>query len=207
MTRISTKVPVIIPARNEEATIGPIVRTFVSHSEISGVVVAIDAETTDNTAKEAERSGAHIVYSERTGKGEVVVDGLRGFKYHRVDRLILCDGDYTGLTTQHIDFLIRINTGMTIGIPEWPDCPVPIDVLRAWPHVSGLRFVPRAIIPINAKGYLLETQMNLLAIKYYIPRYFAYMEGLKARFTWPLPKRRHEELLRDRRWGEMMGIL
>jgi glycosyltransferase involved in cell wall biosynthesis len=202
------KIPVIIPARNEELTIGPIVHAFNNHPQTSGAVyVVVDGATTDNTGRVAYDNGAHVTETMIQGKGQVVRRGMSLIRNRTSSRFLLCDADYTGLTAVHIDRMLRIHTGVTIGVPDWPEIPVPYRVVRSWPQISGFRYLPRSVVPKNAHGYLLETQINIQAIKAYMPRYLVILDGLKTRFQWPLSPQRLAELQRDKEWGEKHGLL
>lgn len=203
---------VIIPVRNEEKTIGRIVRTFNRFPETKGnVYVGIDADTTDTTIDQITNNGGSFITTGTQGKGQVVSRALEIIQLYKAkisDRIILCDGDYTGLRPQHIYRLMsRTNRGMVIGIPDWPLCEVPAHVTMAWPRVSGFRYLPWKLIPADAHGYLLETQINLAAIKERVPIKLIPMFGLKSPFQWPLTEQRMTELLRDQEWGKENGIL
>jgi hypothetical protein len=202
---------VIIPARNEEATIGPVVGAFTMHpGEEYNVYVAVDAATTDRTALVTlDWGGIPIPYTRIRGKGQLIAAAVRdiaaaGLISHRI---ILCDGDYTGLTFDHIEQITRWDAGMTLGVPDWPDCEVPNHVTTSWPQVTGFRCLPYLMVPADAHGYLLETQLNLAAIRDRMPIKQEFMIGLKAPFRWPLADQRMKELLRDREWGLAHGVL
>jgi glycosyltransferase involved in cell wall biosynthesis len=200
---------VIIPARNEENSIGPIVGAFSMHEHAFEVYVAVDGDTTDKTAQVAlEWGGIPLPYPRIRGKGQLVAAavfgiGRAGFLSHRI---VLCDGDYAGLTFDHINLIIGPQDGMTIGIPDWPECDVPSHVTNAWPQVSGFRCLPHTMIPDDAHGYLLETQLNLRAIRDRMPIRQRFMTGLKAPFQWPLAPKRKAEMERDREWGLAHGV-
>lgn len=207
---------VIIPARNEEKTIGNIVAAFSSFPETyRHVYVAIDADTTDKTATETWYYNGVPLQTEARGKGQVVQAALRCIRGAAAadpytvysERIMLCDGDYTGLTTEHIAAMFTHQDGMTIGIPDWPADAVPEHVIKAWPRISGFRYLPVKLVPEDAHGYLLETQINLRAVKWKVKPYFKVLEGLRSPFTWPLPDQRMKELIRDRDWGRNHGIL
>jgi hypothetical protein len=202
---------VIIPVRNEQDTIRKIVETFNQHPETKGNVrVAIDAETTDDTlAQVIEADGIPLSFAETTGKGQIVrgtVDFL--VMADRITpRIILCDGDYIGLTLDHIDRILWGQSGMVIGVPDWPEFDVPDHVTNSWPHVSGFRCLPWTLVPTNAHGYLLETQLNYASIADRMRIGHVMMPGLKSPFQWPLSGKRMAELERDRGWGRENGIL
>jgi hypothetical protein len=203
---------VIIPARNEAATIYDIVRVFNEHPETKGnVFVGIDNATGDFTTQEVIMSGGIPIRTCVHGKGQVVYQALLSInlipnKLSR--RIILCDGDYTGLTVEHIDLLLtKYKRGLVIGVPEWPEIEVPDHVTEAWPYVSGLRCLPWVIIPENAHGYLLETQINIIAAKLRQPVRLVPMQGLRSPFQWPLSEKREAARLADLEWGKRNEIL
>jgi hypothetical protein len=202
---------VIIPARNEEKTIGAIVRAFQRHAETSGTVfVGVDGMTIDNTAGRARSMGGIVVDCTGVhGKGEVVahVTGAMRLLGVITDRIILCDADYTGFTAKHVGAILAERAGMTIGVPDMPDLDeIPDHVVKAWPLVSGFRYLPQKLIPENAHGYLLETQLNQAAFRNMEMIRTIPMPGLKSPFRWPLSPRRMEALQQDRKWGQDHGI-
>lgn len=202
---------VIIPARNENKTIGRIVATFQKHETTTGrVFVAIDADTEDNTARSAIGAGGYAIRTGKTGKGQVVFQALTALRQMPgvlTTRIILCDGDYTGLATDHISRILTPKHGMVIGVPDYPEIEIPPEVRKAWPHVSGFRCIPTALIPETAHGYLLETQLNLVSARLGVKVSQVSMPGLKSPFQWPLAPKREEERARDRKWGKEHGIL
>lgn len=200
---------VIIPARDEEKTIGAIVKTFSEHPETHHrVFVFIDADSKDDTASPVWANGGCAVHTDQRGKGQVVRAGVNMLMGGRqaTNRVILCDGDYTGLTTEHVEKILKPARGMAVGIPDFPQLSVPPHVIKAWPHVSGFRCLPIGMIPEDAHGYLLETQLNIIAIKRRLLISKIMMDGLHSPFTWPLTPKRMSELQRDREWGLMNGI-
>jgi hypothetical protein len=202
---------VIIPARNEESTIGPIVRAFQKDPEThNNVFVGIDNMTTDDTASKARRAGGIVVECTVHGKGEVVAflaDAMRTLKVIS-DRVILCDADYTGLSHRHVGMILAERRGMAIGVPDFPTIEdIPMHVSRAWPLVSGFRYLPERLIPADAHGYLLETQLNQAAYRTMEIIRTIPMPGLKSPFRWPLSPRRMRALQADKRWGIEHGIL
>lgn len=86
--KASTSVSVVVPARNEAATIGKIITTIgEEHLAGSGLIdqlIVIDSDSTDNTADVAEEAGATVFRSAeirpelgwRPGKGEAMWKSL-----------------------------------------------------------------------------------------------------------------------------------
>ncbi|MBL7763874.1 MAG: glycosyltransferase [Chitinophagaceae bacterium] len=67
---------VIIPALNEEKTIGSVVRFCFKSQGISEVIV-IDDTSEDNTVKIAQEAGAKVIVSKQRGKGISMKDGIQ----------------------------------------------------------------------------------------------------------------------------------
>ena len=82
---------VCIPAFNEEGAIGKLVRKTLSY--VDSVVVCDDGSS-DNTAKEAENSGAHvIVHDENRGKGSSLKSLFEHARHSSADIIVTIDGD------------------------------------------------------------------------------------------------------------------
>jgi len=66
---------VIIPALNEEKTIGQVVKYCLSESAVSEVIV-VDDKSEDNTIKIARQAGANVIISASRGKGISMKEGI-----------------------------------------------------------------------------------------------------------------------------------
>lgn len=200
-------VDVVIPARNEEKTIGQICNILSSHLLVKNIIVVCDS-CKDDTDLEAWKHGADIVLSrEYNNKGQTVMAGLA----HVVtDRVMLMDADLTRLTHMHVTDLIGGTalselTGMRIGVPDLdPGLPYTRD--WAWPWVSGQRIVPAPLArSLKLHGYLMETQINAAAHRANLPVSFAWLTGLKSSYN--MTERRLSEMTRDLEYGKQNGIL
>jgi len=105
-------VSVCIPARNEAATIGPIVRTIVTELTAAGggvplvdEVVVVDDGSTDGTGTVAARSGARVVTGDSTagGKGQAMRVALREAEG---DLIAFVDGDVTNFGSHFVTGLL-----------------------------------------------------------------------------------------------------
>ncbi|MBI4272850.1 glycosyltransferase family 2 protein [Candidatus Uhrbacteria bacterium] len=92
----------IVPAFNEEKTIGSVLEILVKSSLFSEVIV-VDDGSSDHTAQVAETHGAHVIRQKNQGKGAALGSGAQAAKS---EILFFCDADLTGLTEQHIRSLI-----------------------------------------------------------------------------------------------------
>lgn len=85
-----TRVAVIIPALNEEASIGKVVAAV--PRSVTGQILVIDNGSTDRTADVARAAGARVVQEPRPGYGAAC---WAGFQATDADVLVYLDGDWS----------------------------------------------------------------------------------------------------------------
>ncbi len=109
--RAGVSISVCVPARNEEATIGPIVETIKSHllDDVALVdeLIVLDDGSTDATALAATRAGAVVIavdeVLERFGPGLGKGDALwRSLAASTGDLVVWCDGDIVDFGSQFV---------------------------------------------------------------------------------------------------------
>jgi len=110
-----TTVSVVIPARDEEATVGDIVRTIrrelVDRHPLVDEVLVVDSRSTDGTAAVAADAGATVVAQDAVlpalpgmqGKGEALWKGLAA---SRGDLVVYVDGDLYDFTADYVTGLL-----------------------------------------------------------------------------------------------------
>lgn len=86
------KTAVVIPALNEEASIGQVLAAL-PRSSISEVVV-VDNRSTDDTAKVAARAGARVVEEPERGYGAACLRGLASLS-EDVECVVFVDADFS----------------------------------------------------------------------------------------------------------------
>lgn len=110
---------VIIPAFNEERSIGKVIDDI--PKEFVSEVVVVNNGSTDGTNEEALRSGATVLYEPRKGYGYTC---LKGIKYARSKPLheqpgiiVFLDGDYSDFPQEMVKLVKAIQEGydMVIG--------------------------------------------------------------------------------------------
>lgn len=79
---------VMIPALNEEATIGDVIKGFTKRG-LSDVLV-IDGRSVDRTREIAENAGARVIVQEGKGKGQAL---RQAFEIINKDIIVITDGD------------------------------------------------------------------------------------------------------------------
>lgn len=115
---MTPKILVIIPAYNEEDSIGKVIDD-IPEGLISEIVVVNNAST-DGTAKEAESKGATVIEERRRGYGRAC---LKGIEYaeslgDHPDIIVFLDGDYSdypGEMSELIRPIVEEDFDMVIG--------------------------------------------------------------------------------------------
>lgn len=112
------KIRVIIPAYNEEQSIGHVVRDIPQDWVIETIVV--NNNSTDKTVENAQQAGATILTEKRPGYGFACLKGIDYLKNHKdkTDIVVFLDGDYSDYPEQLIDLvqlIIKENNDMVIG--------------------------------------------------------------------------------------------
>jgi glucosyl-3-phosphoglycerate synthase len=117
------RVAVVLPARDEEATVGQIVSTIrqdlVDSVGLVDDVVVIDSRSTDRTAAVARRAGARVFHADqiltslgpRDGKGEAMWKSLA---VTRADLLVFIDADLRSFSPAYVTGLL----GPLLAFPE-----------------------------------------------------------------------------------------
>jgi glucosyl-3-phosphoglycerate synthase len=110
----ATTVAVVLPALNEEETVGTIVSRIVTLAEESGLIddiVVVDSGSTDRTAERATAAGARVEHRDdilpdlpsRPGKGEVL---WRSLHATTADIIVYVDADLTDFQPHYITGLL-----------------------------------------------------------------------------------------------------
>lgn len=106
---ISSRVVVIIPALNEEASLPSVLRDLPA----VGRVIVVDNGSTDRTAAVAEEGGAFVVTETRRGYGSACLRGLAAVRELNVqpDVVVFLDADYS----DHPELLPELVTPILVG--------------------------------------------------------------------------------------------
>jgi glucosyl-3-phosphoglycerate synthase len=111
----TTTVSVVLPARDEERTVGDIVsvirRDLVEHVGLVDEIVVVDSNSTDATAERAREAGARVVAQNEvlshlpplTGKGEALWKGLAASSG---DIVVFVDADLRSFGAHYISGLV-----------------------------------------------------------------------------------------------------
>ncbi|MEM9399188.1 MAG: glycosyltransferase family 2 protein [Verrucomicrobiota bacterium] len=102
------KILVLIPAWDEEKTIGDVVKSLLERGFTR--VRVVDNGSTDRTVQEAEASGAEVVREPRRGYGRACWSGLQDMPCE-IEWILFCDGDGSDDLSRLDDFLQETTNG------------------------------------------------------------------------------------------------
>jgi glycosyltransferase involved in cell wall biosynthesis len=164
---------VVIPARNEALTIGPIVKAFFNRPCHIAKLIVVDNLSTDDTGAIAKSEGAQVVRCNIPGKGEAITAGL---EHVTSDRVIFVDADLINFETRHVELLAADRSGMVI----WT---VDDDYEPKWANLTrynaGTRSLPTALARCAyLEGYEMENMLNLAAGLHRVPIVFKKLPGV-----------------------------
>ena len=161
----ATKVAAIIPAWNEESTVGAVVYAALDARLVDEVIV-VDNASSDATAAVAARHGARVVHEPVAGKGQAMRAGVAATD---AAVLVFLDADLVGLRPEHVDDLVgAVLTGeadMACGLFDRGPVANPI-FLEGLPVLTGQRALRRELFerlkPDDVRGYRVEAALNSL---------------------------------------------
>tara|TARA_R110002020_G_scaffold2415_5_gene11215 strand:+ start:957 stop:1655 length:699 start_codon:yes stop_codon:yes gene_type:complete len=89
-----TKIIVIIPAYNEEASIGKVIAEI---PEIVSEIIVVNNNSTDNTADVAKLAGATVLFEPKAGYGNACLKGMEYISEQGIkpEIVVFLDGDYS----------------------------------------------------------------------------------------------------------------
>jgi glucosyl-3-phosphoglycerate synthase len=105
LMKAKTSVAVIIPAKNEAATIGAVLEAVRHHVDFVDELVVVDDHSNDDTSTVANHHGAKVLHLEgRGGKGEAMKAGLAATSAKLV---VFLDADVLNTTTDSVARLVQ----------------------------------------------------------------------------------------------------
>ncbi|MCR6544709.1 glycosyltransferase family 2 protein [Dehalobacterium formicoaceticum] len=162
-----SSVTAIIPAFNEENTIGGIVKVLSQITEVKEIIVVSDGSA-DNTAERARAAGAKVIeLQENVGKGGAMSAGVAQAQY---EVILFLDADLIGLTPTHVrdmlDPVLKGAAAMSIGIFEKGRLATDLAQVVA-PYLSGQRVLRkdllRAMRDVEDSGFGVEVTLTKYA--------------------------------------------
>lgn len=140
------RVIAIIPAYNEEKTIGDVLQVLQETDLIDTIVVVSDGSTDGTVDVAGEYDVVVIELAENMGKGGAMAAGLESTE---ADVILFLDADLIGLTQAHVrsllDPVISGRAEMTLGIFERGRMVTDL-AQKVAPYLSGQRAVRRSLL-------------------------------------------------------------
>ena len=87
-----TKISIIVPALNEERSIGKVITSL---PKIYHQLIIVDNGSTDSTQKIAKKNGAIVLSEKNRGYGNACLKGIRFLKKNPPDIVVFLDGDFS----------------------------------------------------------------------------------------------------------------
>lgn len=178
---------VVIPARDEAATVAGVVRAARAAAG-AGRVVVVDDGSTDGTAALAAAAGAEVVQARTPGepgdKGRALA---AGFAATTAPVLIFFDADILGVAPAHFEGLaapvLAGEAVLSCGIVDYGRAKNPL-FLRL-PPITGLRALRRevfaGIAPERRRGFRIEIMINEVVARGRLPAAIRVLAGLSHR--------------------------
>jgi glycosyltransferase involved in cell wall biosynthesis len=177
-------IDVVIPARNEAATVAGVVAAA-RGCRFTREVVVVDDGSTDDTSAAAVAAGAKVVRRE-AGTGSKANAMEVGVAATDAEAVLFCDADCVGLTAAHLDDIcvpfVEGRAAMSVG---WFDYGLLNPLVLRFPPTSGERVVPRwvwdAVRPERRSGYSIEIMINEVVAEGRLPTSVRTMPGVTHR--------------------------
>jgi glycosyltransferase involved in cell wall biosynthesis len=179
-----SRIAVLIPCYNEEATVGLVVKQFQAQLPAAAIYV-FDNNSSDQTAACAQAAGAHVFFERRQGKGYVT---QTMFRQVDADVYVIVDGDATypaAAVHQLIAPVLAGTADMVVGTRLHPGLPSEFRQMNRWGNrlvlivlnsifkvkltdiLSGYRAFNRKFVkalPLFGGGFEIETELTIKAI-------------------------------------------
>ncbi len=153
-------ISVVVPAYNEAGRISAVLAPVVDCDLVDEVIV-VDDGSDDGTAEEASAFAVRLIrLSQNSGKAAALDAGVTEAK---CDTLLFLDADLVGLTSGHIERLVRAyqsgRLDMVVGVFSSGRAQTDI-AQKINPYASGQRILPRRLWD-RAKEYVCEMDYGI----------------------------------------------
>jgi glycosyltransferase involved in cell wall biosynthesis len=208
---------VVIPARNEESTVGGVVRAALATRGV-GRVVVVDDGSSDGTAAAARAAGAEVFPARPAGapagdKGRALERGMAATAGTSCAVVVFFDADIVGAQPLHFTSLaapvLAGEVMLSCGIVDYGPWRNPW-FLRL-PPITGLRALPRrifeAVEPSRRTGFRIEIMVNEVVARGNLPSAIRVLAGLTHRSKIDKIGWRAGSTAHLRMTGELIGCL
>jgi glycosyltransferase involved in cell wall biosynthesis len=195
------KVAAIVPALNEEANVGNVLKTLLESKDLDEVIL-VDDGSTDRTAEIGKILGVKVIELPKkggSGKGNAMKKAVESAD---AQVIVFFDADLVGLKTEHISQLVRPilerRAAMAIGVRDryggLPKIIAKIDPLLA---IGGERAMKRSIFEALPErfiqGFAVETALDYYCLKRKLKVLYPKLKGLTV-------------IIKEKKWGFVKGF-
>ena len=178
---------VIIPARDEAATVGEVVRAARAAAG-AGTVLVVDDGSTDATAAAARAAGAHVIAARPPGepghKGRALAAGVAA---STAARLVFFDADLLGAHPRHFEALAAPlaegRFALSCGLLDYG--PLFNPAFLRLPPITGLRALDRELFAgvdlAACRGFQIEILINEVLVRRGLASTIRVLRGLSHR--------------------------
>jgi len=193
------RVSVVVPAYNEAGRIGAVLDPIVTSPLVDEVIV-VDDGSEDATATEAARYPVRVVsLPGNRGKAAALAVGVAEA---RNDTLLFLDADLVGLTTEHVDRMVRtyVDQRLDMAVGVFSDGRKNTDFAQKInPYASGQRVLSRRLWErarenVEEMNFGIEMALSRLASKEGWTKEYVKLEGVT-------------HILKEEKRGLVKGIL
>lgn len=198
------KVAAIVPALNEEANIGNVLKALLESEELDEVIL-VDDGSTDRTAEIGRELGAKVISLPQkggSGKGNAMKQGVLNTD---AEMIAFFDADLKNLSVENVSLLVepvlKRQAVMSVGIRErrgWGKISeffIKIDPLFA---IAGERVMERRVfesIPADLmRGFMVETAMNYYCLANNLKVCYLKLKGISI-------------TIKEKKWGFFKGFI
>lgn len=182
--RASMSFDVIIPARDEQSTIEPVIHAARGAQNVARVIV-VDDGSRDDTPEVARRAGAEVVSSR--GQQSKALALATGVAHSNAEVLVFFDADILHAQPRHFAALADpVASGafaMCCGIIDYG--PLRNPMFLRLPPITGLRAIRRnvfeAIPPSRLNGFQIEIMINEVVARGEMPSAIRVLDGVGHR--------------------------
>ena len=177
---------VVVPARNEEPTVGDVVRSARA-APGAGRVFVVDDGSTDRTAEVARAAGAVVLTTGAGESGNKAQALALGVAASQSDVLVFFDADILGTSPSHFEALaapvLADRCALSCGLVDYGPWRNPL-FLRL-PPITGLRALRREVFAAvpeeKRRGFQIEIMINEVVARRGLPSAIRVLSGLRHR--------------------------